>query len=102
MALNYRQQRNGGYTGYYRFPPTLQTNKITPSPLASPGWPQPTVRPAVMPNGERVDIVTTKNGNGETVEIAVDENGEVVAAKKVPPNLVPLALAAAAAFFFLM
>lgn len=47
-------------------------------------------------------IIETKNGNGETVKIAIDENGEVVATKKVPPNIVPIALAAAAAWFFLM
>ncbi len=48
------------------------------------------------------EIIETKNGNGETIQVAIDENGEIVASKKAPPNIVPIALAAAAAFFFLM
>lgn len=52
-----------------------------------------------LPNGDV--IIQAENGNGETVEIAVNGNGEVVAEKKAP-NIVPLALAAAAAWFFLM
>lgn len=48
------------------------------------------------------EIVETKNGNGETVKVALDENGQVVATKKAPPNILPVALAAAAAWFFLM
>lgn len=47
------------------------------------------------------EIVETTNGNGETVKVAIDENGDVAATKKAP-NIVPVALAAAAAWFFLM
>ena len=47
------------------------------------------------------DIIETKNGNGETVTLAIDENGDVAATKK-KPAVMPLVLAAAAAWFFLM
>ena len=43
------------------------------------------------------DVVTDANGD----QVAIDENGDVAATKKAP-NLVPVALAAAAAWFFLM
>jgi hypothetical protein len=43
------------------------------------------------------EVVTGPNGE----QVAIDENGEVAATKK-PPNVLPIALAAAAAWFFLM
>ncbi len=48
-----------------------------------------------------VDVVDVPASNGETVTVAIDENGDVVAAE-TKPNLLPLALAAGAAYFFLM
>lgn len=48
------------------------------------------------------EIIETKNGNGETIQAAIDENGDIAATKKAPPNILPIALAAAAAWFFLM
>ena len=43
------------------------------------------------------EVVTAANGD----QVAIDENGDVAATKKAP-NFVPIALAAAAAWFFLM
>ncbi len=52
--------------------------------------------------GPVTEVIETTNGNGEAVQVALDENGEVIATKKAPANIVPIALAAAAALFFLM
>lgn len=52
-----------------------------------------------LPSGDVV--IQAENGNNETVEIVVDADGDVVAEKKVMPNILPIALAAGAALFFL-
>jgi hypothetical protein len=44
------------------------------------------------------EVVTDANGD----MVAIDENGDVAATKKAAPNIMPIALAAAAAWFFLM
>lgn len=58
--------------------------------------------PGLIDPSQVVAVVDAVNGNGEKVEIALDENGEPIAEKKAPLNIVPIALAAAAAWFFLM
>ena len=40
--------------------------------------------------------------NGETVIVGTDADGDVVVAAKKKPNWLPLALAAGAAYFFMM
>lgn len=46
-------------------------------------------------------VAVIKETNGDTVKVATDANGDVVATKVEKDNTVPLALAAAAAYFFL-
>lgn len=48
-----------------------------------------------------VDVKELPGPNGETITVATDANGEIVAAA-AKPNWLPLALAAGAAYFFLV
>lgn len=54
------------------------------------------LRTKIMPRGPVAEIIETENG-----KIAVDENGEIIDVE-TKPNWVPLALAAGAAYFFLV
>jgi len=48
-----------------------------------------------------IDVTEIPTANGQVITVTTDENGDVVAAEK-KPNLLPLALAAGAAYLFLM
>jgi hypothetical protein len=123
-----RYEQNGGGGGYYVKPMapsgySIQRNgTIAPDistlidqPIVSGGWPGDFIDPVADKWVETVKkspglidpsqikaTVTAIDANGDKVELALDENGEVLAAKKAPANIVPIALAAAAAWFFLM
>lgn len=108
--MRYRYMENGGgdryaypYRTYVKPSPMIAVKSpglIDPSQILNGGTDVFAVN-HVVPEGT-VQVVKKKNGNGETVQIALDENGEVIATKKEPPNILPVALAAAAAWFFLM
>ncbi len=48
-----------------------------------------------------IDVTRVPTANGGVITVATDENGEIVGAE-TQPNWMPLALAAGAAYFFLM
>lgn len=108
MALRTRYMENGA-SDRYAYPyrtiikpsPYIAPTLVSGEPFVATKTPGLIDTSKVVPEGT-VKVVETKNGNGENVQIALDENGEVIATKKVPPNIVPIALAAAAAWFFLM
>lgn len=117
MALRFTMQNGGGdryaypYRNYVKPSPYVEPIKsvglIDPSQVLNGGTDVSRVAPLTI--AERLDlkkrgaveVVETKNGNGETIQIAIDENGDTVATKK-KPNIMPLVLTAAAAWFFLM
>lgn len=90
-------------------PPVCPAGYSAPGVLL-PGWTQPQCItfpcPAIyMGEGGKdiVDWFEIPGANGDTVIVGTDDAGDVVAATPKPkPNLLPLALAAGAAYFFLM
>ncbi len=99
-------------------PPTMQIQSCPPSCPEGysaitgkllPGWIQPQCIRAPCPamfvgdkQTEIVDIREMPAPNGETVIVGTDADGDVVVAAKKKPNWLPLALAAGAAYFFMM
>lgn len=74
------------------------TPQLTAESLRTKMMPEYTV-PTRLPG--IIDVVDVPAPNGGTVKVAVDANGDVVAAEQTQ-NWLPLALAAGAAYFFLM
>ncbi len=89
-------------------PPTCPAGYSAPGVLL-PGWIQPNCIKAPCPAmyvGDKGDLITEifemPTQNGTTVVVATDDAGEVIGAVEKKPNWLPLALAAGAAYFFMM
>lgn len=89
-------------------PPTCPAGYSAPGKLL-PGWIQPNCIRAPCPAmyvGDKGDLITEifemPAQNGTTVVVATDDEGEVIGAVEKKPNWLPLALAAGAAYFFMM
>lgn len=85
-------------------PPSCPEGYSAPGVLL-PGWIQPQCIRAPCPAmyvGDKETWITEIFERPDGVIVATDDDGDVVATAERKPNLVPLALAAAAAAFFLM
>jgi len=86
-------------------PPTCPEgySKITGKLL--PGWIQPQCIRAPCPAmyvGDKEDLITEVFEMPDGLIVATDDDGDVVVVAKKKPNWLPLALAAGAAYFFMM
>jgi len=78
-------------------------SKITGKLL--PGWIQPQCIQAPCPAmyvGDKEDLITEIFEMPDGLIVGTDDDGEVIVAAKKKPNWLPLALAAGAAYFFMM
>ncbi len=103
-----------GYTDVNPREPMMQIQSCPPSCPEGysaitgkllPGWVQPQCIRAPCPAmfvGDKENLITQVIEMPDGVVVATNDDGDVVAAAAKKPNWLPLALAAGAAYFFLM